>query len=168
MRLSDGMGENMKRGFTLIELLVVIGMIAILMGAATTSVMKARRRAQIARASTECREITNAILAYENWSKNHSLKDVAGRFDGWTPATDVKQLDFILGEMDHAGGPNGKVPVLYNGAVVGGALLDPWGKPYEIQIKKRGSAQAKKDDLGNGLKTFVFLPNRNRPLANER
>ena len=56
----------MKSGFTLMELLVVIGMIAILTGAASSSVMKARKRSQIARAEAEVREITNAILAYEN------------------------------------------------------------------------------------------------------
>ena len=64
----------MKRGFTLIELLVVIGMIAVLTGAASSSVMKARRRSQIARAETEAREMTNAILAYENWDDDRSLK----------------------------------------------------------------------------------------------
>ena len=73
----------MKRGFTLIELLVVIGMIAILTGAASSSVMKARKRSQIARAETEVREMTNAILAYENWDDDRSLKRIAGTFSTW-------------------------------------------------------------------------------------
>lgn len=64
----------MKKGFTLIELLVVIGMIAVLTGAASSAVMKARKRSQIARAETETREMTNAILAYENWDEDRSLK----------------------------------------------------------------------------------------------
>ena len=57
----------MKKGFTLIELLVVIGMIAVLTGAASSAVMKARKRSQIARAEAETQEMTNAILAYENY-----------------------------------------------------------------------------------------------------
>ena len=64
----------MKKGFTLIELLVVIGMIAVLTGAVSSSVMKARKRAQIARAEAETQEMTNAILAYENYDDDHSLK----------------------------------------------------------------------------------------------
>ena len=63
----------MKKGFTLVELLVVIGMIAVLTGAASSAVMKARTRSQIARAETEVREMTNAILAYENWDDDHTL-----------------------------------------------------------------------------------------------
>ena len=56
----------MKRGFTLIELLVVIGMLVVLMGAVTTSVGQSRRRTQISKATQDVKEITNAILAYQN------------------------------------------------------------------------------------------------------
>ena len=79
-------------------------------------------------------------------------------------------LDFILGEKSHANGPGGKVPVLYNGAAGGGKthLLDPWGTPYQIVVKKAGDAQAKKDTLGNNMNAFMFMPNRNRPVASER
>lgn len=165
----------MKRGFTLIELLVVVGMIAILTGAASSSVMKARTRAKISRATTECREITNAILAYENWAPDRTLSDVAKKFnrDEGVDAA-VSDLDFILGREKHANGPGGMVPVLYNGAAMsrgGGGkkyLLDPWGTPYRIIVKPAGDAQAKADTLGNDLTTFMFVPNRNRPVASER
>ena len=110
----------MKRGFTLIELLVVIGMIAILTGAASSSVMKARRRSQIARADTEVREITNAILAYENWDDDRSLQRVAGTFSTWTDAKEGN-LAFILGGVQNK---QGAVPVLYNAAIVGGEVRD--------------------------------------------
>ena len=67
----------MRRGFTLIELLVVIGMIAVLTGAVGSSMSQARRRAQIARATQDAKEMTNAILAFENYAKGRSLKNYA-------------------------------------------------------------------------------------------
>ncbi len=151
----------MKRGFTLVELLVVIGMIAILAGTASSSVMKARRRSQIARAAAECHEITNAILAYENWAPNHTLSEVANVFSAWKDAAEG-DLDFILGMKSNSQGPNGKVPVLYNGAVVRGNIVDPWGRPYKIQVKDMGSAMKSTDNVGNNMRTFMFMPNLNR------
>ena len=147
----------MKRGFTLIELLVVIGMIAVLTGAASSSVMKARKRSQIGRAETEVREMTNAILAYENYALDHDLGK-AGGFSTWTPAN-RNNLKFILGEVNDAQG--NPVPVLFNASTAGskGELLDPWGRPYEVMIVKAGDAVKKSDAIGKGLKTFMYLPN---------
>lgn len=146
----------MKRGFTLIELLVVIGMIAVLTGAASSSVMKARKRSQIGRAETEVREMTNAILAYENYDKDHSLaKYATGK--RWTEAK-RDGLKFILGEENDAQG--NKIPVLFNAAVAGkSSILDPWGTPYEFMIVDAGDAVKKADDVGRSLKTFMYMPN---------
>ena len=155
----------MKRGFTLIELLVVIGMIAILTGAASSSVMKARKRSQIARADTEVREITNAILAYENWDDDRSLQRVAGTFSTWTDAKEGN-LAFILGGVQNK---QGTVPVLYNAAIVGGEVRDPWGKAYQIMIKDSGNAvESSVDRVGGGLSTFMYLPNLSRLKESER
>ena len=55
----------MRKGFTLIELLVVVAMIMILIGTLVVSVEQARTRARIAKATQEAKELTNAILAYE-------------------------------------------------------------------------------------------------------
>lgn len=152
----------MKKGFTLIELLVVIAMIAVLTGAAGSAVMKARTRSQIARATTEVREITNAILAYENYDKNHSLsKYVTGNEDSWKEA-DGKSLEFILGGME---GEN--LPVLYNGALTRGMLLDPWGNAYKFKIARAGDASENNDDVGKSLRTFMYLPNLNRLTPEE-
>ena len=144
----------MRKGFTLIELLVVIAMIAILTGAASSAVMKARTRSQIARATTEVREMTNAILAYENYDKDHSLASMATS-KAWTPASEGA-LKFILG------GEAPRVPVLYNGAVTRGPVLDPWGMPYEFMVANAGDASDSKDDVGKSLSTFMYLPNLNR------
>ena len=151
----------MKRGFTLIELLVVIAMIAILTGAASSAVMKARTRSQITRATTEVREITNAILAYENYDKNHSLSKYVTGDDTWKES-DEKSLEFILGGME---GEN--LPVLYNGAVTRGMLLDPWGRPYKFKIARAGDASDDSDEVGTSLSTFMYLPNLNRLTPEE-
>ena len=57
-----------KRGFTLIELLVVVAMIAVVMGAISTSFSAARTRAKIEKATSEVKVISQAILAYETWN----------------------------------------------------------------------------------------------------
>ena len=154
----------MKKGFTLIELLVVIGMIAVLTGAASSAVMKARKRSQIARAEAEAQEMTNAILAYENWDDDHSLKKY-NTSKAWKDAAEG-DLQFILGGVQNK---QGKVPVLYNAAIRGGYILDPWGKPYRYMIADAGeAAERSSDQVGSGLSTYMYLPNLWRLKADER
>ena len=120
-----------RKGFTLIELLVVIAMIAILMGAATTSVVGAQRRAKIARAQTEAQELTKAILAYANYTEDGSLSELTGLDD--SEATE-DNLKYVLGKVTKRGST---VPVLYNASVAkNGKFLDPWGNPYRVTVKK--------------------------------
>ena len=146
----------MKKGFTLIELLVVIGMIAILTAAASSSVMKARKRSQIARAETETREMTNAILAYENYDKDRSLERYATG-QGWADAS-KSNLGVILGEGQDAEG--NKLPVLFNAAMTGSDIRDPWGTTYQFMISKTTDAvDSSGDDVGASLNTFIYLPN---------
>lgn len=150
----------MRRGFTLIELLVVIGMIAVLMGAMGVSTVKARTRAKIARATQETKEMTNAILAFENYASGHTLdKYVNG---SWAPCTEGS-MAMILGRET---GDNGEqVPVLYNASIRGGQLLDPWGHPYEYRIEKTSPFAA--GDVPN-LLTAPALPNYFRLSDKER
>lgn len=63
----------MKSAFTLVELLVVVGMIALLTGAVGTSVSESRARARVAKAQAEVKEMTNAILGYEQFARAHNL-----------------------------------------------------------------------------------------------
>lgn len=152
-----------KKGFTLIELLVVIAMILLLMGSVTSSLMSARKRARIAKATTACQEMTNAILAYENYSKDYSLDEKATG-DSWQPCKRSK-LGFILGEESiQRGGASGKIPVLYNAEVKGEDLLDPWGNPYYYRIKK---VSAQIQNQNSTLNTCVHFPNYNRRRAEE-
>jgi len=150
----------MKRGFTLIELIVVVAMIMIITGAMTVSVQKARTRAMIAKATQETREMTNAILAYEQYAKNRSLADKTTG-SSWATCTEGA-MSMILGRVT---GENGeKVPVLFNAVIRSGELRDPWGTAYEYMIDKTA-------DLGDSVQspqTAAVLPNVNRLTDKER
>ena len=152
----------MRRAFTLIELLVVIGMIAVLIAAMTTSVQKARTRAMVTKATQEVKEMTNAILAFEQYAKGHSLENY--RQDSWAPCNEgAKAMAAILGR--EMGANNEQVPVLFNASVRNGKLLDPWGRPYEYRIEAT--------DTWNGsdvpeLVTAPALPNYFRLTDKER
>lgn len=121
----------MRRAFTLIELLVVLAMIAVIAAAFVTSVNSARRRAYIGRATVEMKEMTNAILAYEQYAPGRTLASVAS--GSWTDCAEGN-MSMILGDASSASG--GQIPVLYNGHVRTGYLRDPWGTPYRYRIEK--------------------------------
>ena len=152
-------------GFTLVELLVVISMIMILAGAVTSSVMGAQRRAKISRASAECREITNAILAYENYDRNHSLQNYV-RQD--MPAS-RSSLGFILGEAGSTESGQ-KIPILYNAALRGDSIVDPWGTPYRVTIQAASGMEDSEqvDTTAKDMKTTLYLPNHARLNPGER
>ena len=151
---------NRRRGgFTLVELVVVIAMIAVIMAAMTTSVQQARQRARIARATQEVREMTNAILAYEQYAVGHTLEKVLA--PSWTDCTEGSMKMILGGET----GENGEtVPVLFNATVKNGSLLDPWGNPYQYMIDKT----AELSDATGSFETAVALPNFYRLTDSER
>lgn len=139
----------MRKAFTLIELLVVVAMLAVLMGAVTSSVGQARKRTMIAKATQDVKEITNAILAYQNFAPNRSLENEAS--GSWKETTE-SALAMILGKKQTEGG--GQVPVLYNAQIQGGVVKDPWGMPYQFMIKR-----LTEQDDGEANLNFVTAPN---------
>ena len=150
----------MRRGFTLIELLVVIAMLAILMGAVGSGMSQARKRAMVAKATQDAKEMTNAILAFENYAKNRSLANyVTG---SWKDTTE-SSMSMILGGEQSEGGD--EVPVLYNAQIRNGQILDPWGKPYQYIIRQAGSITPPRDA---GFQTAPNLPNFYRLTDEER
>ena len=151
-----------RRGFTLIELLVVIAMIAVLTAAVGAAVNGARRRARIGRARAEAQEITNAILAYANYTDDGTLKSVAGKLND-TPAS-LQSLAFIVGKGPKQRGED--VPILYNAAAQkgNGAFLDPWGHPYHVTVKK---GNAIRPPTVPQMNIRLFFPNWHRLGANE-
>lgn len=150
----------MKRGFTLLELLVVIGMLALLMGALVSGVSQARKRAKIAKATQDVKEMTNAILAFENIAQGRSLEKYA---TGWTKANESKLTMILGGEKTESGEAS---PVLYNAQIRGGEIRDPWGNAYEFTIRKVNET-GRKDD-GQNFVTAPILPNFYRLTDEER
>lgn len=149
----------MKRAFTLIELLTVVGMIAILVGALSTSFTSARRQARIQKATADVKVISQAILAYENWSRGGQYQlDPMERRDA-----DSGSLGFLLGQQAAESG--GKIPAMLMAQLQGGGKLrDPWGTPYKVTIRQGTISAAQ----GVSLQTGYFLPNFYRVTPEER
>ena len=141
-----------RQAFTLIELLVVISMIAVILGAMTVSVSSARERALIQKATSDVKVISQAILSYENWSRNGQLETMNRR------DADSGSLGFLLGNEQAQTG--GKIPVLLMAQLRGGGkMLDPWGTPYKVTIKQGSVSAAQQIQLRTGyhLQNFYRL-----------
>ena len=150
-----------KSGFTLIEMLVVVAMIAVILGAITTSVSAAQGRARIQKAKSDVKIISQAILAYEKISSTGDIPTM----DKAEAGSDT--LGFLLG----SGGTTTSgeaVPVLISAAIrSGGKIRDPWGHPYIVNVKK-ASAQVKLSVASGSMESGCYLPNFYRLKAGER
>lgn len=153
---------SIKNGFTLVELLVVIAMIVLLTGAMSTAVTGAMKRARIQKATVEVKAITQAILAYENETRNGTDYElpVLTQAD-----CDQSTIGFLLGRETSQ---SGKIPVLLMVALTsGGKMLDPWGHPYKVTIRKN-SFRPNYRTMTGSLQTGFFLPNFYRLREGER
>lgn len=148
-----------KRGFTLIELLVVVGMIAVIAGAMTTSVASAQERARIQKATSEVKIISQALLSYQDYAAAHDLT-----IETMTDRdADSGSIGFLLGSAS-----GDKVPALLMASLqAGGKMLDPWGTPYQISVKK-GKAQIDLRVAGKQMSMQYSLPNFYRVADGER
>lgn len=157
--------DRRRAGFSLVELLVVLAMIAVITAAMTVSVNRARTRAMVAKATQEVKEMTNAILAYEQYAKGYTLeKEVTG---SWVDCTEGS-MKMILGGVT---GENGnQVPILYNASVKQGELRDPWGNAYQYMIAPGQSLDGDQSTGAAGVdyKTAPALPNFFRLTDEER
>lgn len=155
----------MKKAFTLVELLVVMSMIAVLTASMVSAVSRARTRSRIAKATQETRELTNAILAYEQYAPDHSLSSAE---TDWTDC-DESSLAIVLGGAPAANGK--RTPVLFNASIVRGAFRDPWGRAYQMKVMKSDQLQGGgTDEEKNGLNfsTGSMPPNFNALTEEER
>ena len=148
-----------KTGFTLIELMVVMGMVAVLMGAMTTSIASARERARVQKATSDVKVISQAILAYENWTRDKGFE--LPTFESPVDA-DSENLKFLLGK--EAAQSGGNIPTMLMAQLRNGKMLDPWGHPYKVRIKP-GNVEAAQ---GVNLSTGYCLPNYFRLTREER
>lgn len=148
-----------ERGFTLVELIVVIAMIAIFMASVGTAVGKTRERARIEKARSEVKVVSQAILAWENYSRGgkHELTEMNDE------EADSSSLSFLLGQGESA--TSGNIPTLIMAALTaGGKMRDPWNRPYILRIKEGKIDRPERLDLG----TCYFLPNLYRLSEEER
>jgi len=152
----------MKRAFTIVELMVVVAMLAVLAGSMTAAVGRARSRARISKALQEAKEMTNAILAGEQYVKDRSLEAYAS--STWSDCVEgANAMRLILGQET---GDNGaRIPVLFNAGISGGAICDPWGKPYQYMIRKTDTLPSAS---ATGFCTAPALPNFFRLTDKER
>ena len=157
---------NSRSGFTMVELLVVIAMLLLLAGSVTTSVGSASRRAKIQQATTEIQEMTNAILAYENYGRVNEESPLSAHQMEAREASE-STMGFILGQEALKNGESGQIPVLFNAEIKKGAIRDPWGHPYLVTVRqvKIDPEEASAD---SGLKGYVTFPNFNRLPADQR
>ena len=150
---------SIKRGFTLVELLVVVGMIAVILGALTTSVQSARHRARVQKATAEVKIVSQAILGYENFR---------GELPTMTEADCNRgTLGFLLGDGGSAQ-QGGQIPVLLQASLTGGGSMnDPWGTPYKVTIRE-GAVSLKLNTVNGAMQTGYYLPNFYRLSEGER
>ncbi len=150
-----------RKAFTLIELMVVIGLLALLMAAFTSSLSGARRRTQIAKAESEVKVVSQAILATENFR----MKDGLDPYIGDDQEADYSRLKDLLGQGGNSD-TGDKIPATLMAQLRNGQrMMDPWNTPYKISIKK-GSASIKYS--ASTFYSGFFFPNFYRLSAEER
>jgi len=153
--------KSTEKGFTLVELLVVLGMIGMLIGALASSVIGAQRRAKVAKAESEVKVITQAILAYENYDKKRELPTMTNR------DADEGAVGFLIGQGGTAES-GGKIPTMLIAQLTsGGKMLDPWNTPYKISIKS-GGANVRMTSASGTMQTGYYFPNFYRLGEEER
>ena len=149
--------RDLGKGFTLVELLVVMGMIAVLTGAMTVAVQSARERARIQRATNDVKVISQAILAYENWSDDGlPTMGARGRAASGVDASS-STLGFLVGSGNSA--REGELPVLLQAQLRnGGDIVDPWGTPYKVTIAETEATVKLRTATGT-MRAGYWLPN---------
>jgi general secretion pathway protein G len=117
-----------RRAFTLVELLVVIAILGILIGLVTAGAQAARRRGAVTKAKATIAALETAIAMYEG--------DMGG-----FPETGNEALVGALQDDPDDVDWNGPYMEFKQDELDGGALLDPWGKPY-VYVSISGGSPA--------------------------
>ncbi|MCR5413892.1 MAG: type II secretion system GspH family protein [Kiritimatiellae bacterium] len=155
--------KSTEKGFTLVELIVVIGIIALLMAALTVSLSESRKRAQISKAQSEVRIVSQAILGTEAFRKNEGLDSLVGE----NQEADYSRLREILGDGGQSDSGE-KIPATLMAQLQSGnRMMDPWNRPYRITVRK-GSASVKLSTSMSSLQTGFYFPNYYRLAPEER
>lgn len=148
------------KGFTLVEMLVVVGLLAMLMASMTVSLSGAQKRAQIAKAESEVKVISQTILASENYDKKYELKAMTDQ-----DVTEASLKTVFGGAASKSGGT---IPTLLMGSLnSSGEMKDPWGTTYKVSIKPGGASVRFASGTGQ-LQSGFYFPNYYRLSLEER
>lgn len=152
-----------RRAFTLVELMVVVAMIAVIVAAMTTSIAGAKNRTKIQKAISEVKVISQAILAYENFNLGNEKFELPLLNDR---EADRSSIGFLIGEGESA--QSGAIPALLLASLSsGGKMMDPWGRPYLVNIKK-STGRVKIQSANTNLRTGFIVPNQYHLTEEER
>ncbi len=152
--------KSTKKAFTLVEVMVVLAVMAVIMATFTTSISSAQLRAKISRAESEVKLISQAILAYENYSDDNELPSMTNQ------DADEGSIGFLIGNGGSS--DSGKIPALLMAQLSsGGKMLDPWNTPYKISIKP-GNANINLESATGSMQTGYYMPNFYRLSPEER
>jgi prepilin-type N-terminal cleavage/methylation domain-containing protein len=153
MRTNDGFSMFSRRvGYTLIELLTVLAIIGMLASMLVGGAIHARKKARIAKAQSEVKELSKAWKAYwmvyKKWPKScEGQRNVKMTVDKMSILTGVMSMDNerALAFMQVDPG------VMVNG------FIDPWGKLYQVDFDISNVPQP--EDV---YQTTVFISQKNR------
>jgi general secretion pathway protein G len=136
------------KGFTVVELLVVISIIMLLITLIIPNLSNAKKKARVARAKAEISALETAITAYYSDMGHYPTNDV-------TKQTETDNTIIITQLSGRQGGSGAFDTTVANNAdwngpymefdaehIKGGAYIDPWGTPYEIEINLNGDVNA--------------------------
>lgn len=141
--------------------MVVLGMVGMLIAALASSVSGAQHRAKVAKAETEVKTITQAILAYENYDRNRELPLMTDQPAG------KSAIGFLIGQGGDAES-GGKIPAMLMAALSSdGVMRDPWNTPYTISIRQ-GSANVRLESSSGSMQSGFMFPNWYRLSEEER
>lgn len=136
-----------KKGFTLIELLAVIAIIAVLVSLLVVAITEARKRARIAKAQGEVRELVKAWkaywLTYQEWPGG-----LGGKIVEMTP----DKLRYLQGDN-----PQKLVFMDLSPHAMDDGLRDPWGNLYKVSFQREIEVSEVEY-----YQTIIHFPNRLR------
>ena len=132
--------------------MALVAVAAVLAGTGFMREGPSRSKVKIQQAIAEAQQLTEAILAYENFGKAGMPSPLKNKVTGetWQEATEDK-LSFVLGKEQRPNGQNEMMPALFSGTVRDGKICDPWGRAYRYRIM----LPAGNDNVSGHAKDYV-------------